>query len=93
MTADRPRTPFDGLWDDIVRGWMLVDDHDELTDRIEALAQLMNKAGMGLADLDELQAATIKLMVQTQVARSIRDGWFEPYIFAELKVEGTDDKG
>jgi site-specific recombinase XerC len=91
--TERPRTPFDDRWDEIVSGWMLVDDHDELTDRIEALAKLMNEAGMHLADLSELQAATVKMMVEVQVARSVRDGWFEPYIFAELKVEAPNGEG
>ena len=80
------RTPFDDRWDDIVRGWMLVDDHDELTDRIERLGQLMSRAGVRLEELDELQRKTIELMIQTQVARAIRDGAFGDSVRAEFEA-------
>ncbi len=73
------RTPFDEKWDDIVRGWMLVDDQDELTERIEALGDLMKRAALKLEDLDDLQRETVKMMIQVQVARGIRDGDFLPY--------------
>lgn len=77
------RTPFAELWDGIVSGWMLVDDHDQLTERIEKLGDLMKRAGVRLEDLDEVQRSTVELMIQTQVSRAVRDGHFGPEL-AEL---------
>lgn len=69
-------TPFDAAFNEIVSGWMLVDDFDELTDRIEKLGDLVKRGG-GLALCSDLQRATIHMMIQTQVAKGIRQGDFE----------------
>jgi hypothetical protein len=49
---------------EIVDGWSLTEDFDDLTDRLE-------------------RAATVRLMIQSQVAQGIRRGDFEPYIPAD----------
>lgn len=72
------KTPFDEQWDDIVRGWMLVDDWDDLTDRIERLAELMGRAKMAVADLDDLKAATVKMMIDKQISEGLARGDFAP---------------
>jgi hypothetical protein len=61
---------------DIVSGWMLVDDFDALTDRIESAAEWTERNG----PLTDDEAATIRMMIETQVAMSIKRGDFEPYI-------------
>lgn len=63
----------------IVDGWSLVDDFDDLTDRIERAAAWIDANGPPLEDED----ATIRLMVQSQIAQGIRRGDFEPYIPAD----------
>jgi len=60
----------------IVDGWSLVDDFDDLTDRIERSAKWAEANGPLLED----EQATARLMIQTQVAVGIRRGDFEPYI-------------
>lgn len=60
----------------IVDGWSLVDDFDDLFDRIEQSSQWMDVNG----PLLEEEAATVRLMIQSQVALGIRRGDFEPYI-------------
>jgi hypothetical protein len=52
----------------IASGWMLIDDFDDLTDRIERLAE-WTKANEPLQD-DE--AATVKFMIECQIARGLR---------------------
>jgi hypothetical protein len=63
---------------EIVAGWMLVDDFDDLTDRIERSAEWAKANGPLLPD----EVATVKMMIETQVAKAIRRGDFEPYIGA-----------
>jgi hypothetical protein len=67
---------------EIVSGWMLVDGFDELTDRIERSAKWAEANGPLLAD----EAATVRLMIQSQIARGIRRGDFEPFIPADTDV-------
>jgi hypothetical protein len=61
---------------DIVSGWMLIDDFDDLTDRIE-------RAGEWAAvnrPLTEDESATVAPMIESQIARAVRRGDFEPFI-------------
>lgn len=57
---------------EIVSGWMLVDDFDDLTDRIERSAEWAKENGPLLPD----EAATVKFMIESQVARGISRGDF-----------------
>lgn len=61
---------------DIVSGWMLIDDFDDLTRRIEEASEWTKTNG----PLEPDEQATIGLMIQAQVARGIRRGDFEPHI-------------
>lgn len=61
---------------DIVSGWTLVDDFGELTDRIERAAEWAKANG----PLEPDEEATATLMIESQIARGIRRGDFEPYI-------------
>lgn len=60
----------------IVAGWSLVDDFDDLTDRIERSAKWAKANGPLLED----EHATVRLMIECQVAQGIRRGDFEPFI-------------
>jgi hypothetical protein len=64
---------------EIVDGWSLVDDFDDLTERIERSAKWTAANGPLLAD----EAATVRLMIECQVAMGIRRGDFEPFIPAD----------
>lgn len=66
----------DRAFAEIADGWMLVDDFDELTERIEQLGQLAANAG-GIEWFSEAQRATVKLMIQVQIQRGIALGDFE----------------
>jgi len=57
---------------DIASGWMLVDDFDDLTDRIERLAEWTVANGPLQAD----ESATVKMMIESQIARGIERGDF-----------------
>lgn len=61
-------------FDEIVNGWMLVHDFDTLTERIELIVDWL-KAWNGPLLSDEL--ATVKLMIQTQIAWGIEAGHFD----------------
>jgi hypothetical protein len=50
---------------EIVTGWMLVDDFDDLTDRIERAAEWTKENGPLAPD----EEATVKMMIETQVAK------------------------
>jgi hypothetical protein len=63
----------------IVDGWSLVDDFDDLLDRIERSSKWMDVNGPLLED----EASTLRLMIQGQIAMRIRRGDFEPYIPAD----------
>jgi hypothetical protein len=61
---------------DITAGWTVIDDFDALTDRIERAAEWTRDNGPLRPD----EAATVKLMIEAQIAKGIRCGDFEPYI-------------
>ena len=61
---------------DITVGWTLIDDFDELTDRIERAAEWTKENGPLRPD----EEATVRMMIETQIAKGIRRGDFEPYI-------------
>jgi hypothetical protein len=61
---------------DIVAGWMMVDDFEDLTDRIERAAEWAAANGPLTGD----ESATVALMIKSQIARAIRRGDFEPFI-------------
>lgn len=65
---------FNAKWDDIVTGWLLITDFHDVTDRIERLAALMKHCGLKLDDLGELQRATVKMMIERQIAIGIAEG-------------------
>jgi hypothetical protein len=71
---------------EISEGWMLIDDFDDLTDRIERLAEWAKAAAPLLPD----ETATIQMMIESQIARGIRRGDFEPYISGETREEPSD---
>lgn len=50
---------------EIVNGWMLIDDFDDLTDRIERIAAWTKTNGPLLPD----EQATIAFMIECQIAR------------------------
>jgi hypothetical protein len=50
---------------EITSGWMLIDDFDDLTDRIERAAEWTKQNG----PLEPDEAATVKLMIEAQIAR------------------------
>jgi hypothetical protein len=66
----------DDLWrdgfSDIAAGWMMIDDFDDLTERIERLAEWTKANG----PLRPVEAATVKFMIESQIARGIRRGHF-----------------
>ena len=57
---------------EISSGWMLIDDFDDLTDRIERLA-VWTAAN---EPLQPDESATIELMIKSQIARGIERGDF-----------------
>lgn len=64
---------------EIVSGWTLIDDFDDLSDRIERSAAWAKANG----PLEPDEQATVELLIQTQVCRGIARGDFEPLIPAE----------
>lgn len=60
----------------IADGWMLVDDFDELTDRIERLGEWAKQQGGLTAD----EESTVRLMIEAQIAKGIARGDFEPFV-------------
>ncbi len=65
---------------DIVSGWMLISGMEDITDRIERVAKWMEAGNAPLLPDEE---ATMKLMIECQIARGIRRGDFEPYLHYE----------
>lgn len=63
----------------IADGWMLVDDFDELTDRIERLAVWTGQNKPLTPD----EESTVQLMIESQVAKGVARGDFEPFIPAK----------
>lgn len=55
---------------EIVSGWMLRDDLGDLTDRIERAAKWTVENG----PLWPAEEATIKLMIESQIARALQEG-------------------
>ena len=72
---------------EIVSGWMLVDDFDDLTGRIERTAEFTRQHGPLEADEEQ----TVAMMVQSQIARGIRRGDFEPYLSQGDNEDEEDD--
>lgn len=54
---------------DIVSGWMLIDDFDDLTDRIERSAEWTKVNG----PLEPDEQATAEFMIKAQIARGMPD--------------------
>lgn len=52
---------------EIADGWMLVDDRDDLTNRIERLAEWTKMN----APLTEDEHVTVKFMIESQIARAM----------------------
>jgi len=52
---------------EIVSGWMLIDGTDDLTDRIERVAEWTEANG----PLEPDEEATIALMIEAQIAREL----------------------
>lgn len=61
---------------EIVSGWMTVFSFGDLSERIERAAEWTKANGPLQAD----EQATITLMIETQVARGVARGDFEPFI-------------
>lgn len=55
---------------EITSGWMLVDDQRDLADRIE---RLIGWASDGHSPLEPDELATIKFMMESLIARELRD--------------------
>jgi len=68
-------------FEEIVSGWMLIDGMEDITDRIERAAKWTEQNG----PLLPAEEATITMMIQSQLARGIQRGDFEPYISAAHK--------
>jgi len=64
---------------EIVSGWTLIDDFDDLTDRIERSAVWAKEN----SPLQPDEQATAAMMIETQIMRGIHRGDFEPYISAD----------
>lgn len=60
---------------EIVSGWMLISGMEDVTDRIERVAEWAKTNG----PLEPREEATVKLMIECQIARGIERGDFEPY--------------
>ena len=89
------RVKFDEDFRELVAGWMLVDDFDELTDRIDAVSALMKREGIKLEDLDDLQRPTVRMMIESLVARGVKNGDFSDCGFpagTDYRI-GADGKG
>jgi hypothetical protein len=61
---------------EISSGWMLIDDFDDLAERIERLGEW----AQANAPLTCAERAAIGLMIKSQIARGIVRGDFEPFI-------------
>ncbi len=61
---------------EIVDGWMLVDDFDALTERIELAGIWAKRHGPLLPD----EESTVRLMIESQIAKGIARGDFEPFV-------------
>jgi hypothetical protein len=64
---------------EIISGWMLTDDVEGVGEYIEAGAAWARENG----PLEPDEQATVRMMIQCQVARGIRRGDFEPFIPAD----------
>lgn len=61
---------------EIVSGWTLIGGMEDITDRIERVAEWAKANG----PLEPREEATVRLMIECQVARGVARGDFEPYI-------------
>lgn len=57
----------------IISGWTLIDGMDDITDRIENAAEWTTANG----PLEPDEEATIKLMIECQIARGLERGDFD----------------
>lgn len=64
---------------DIVSGWTLIDDFDDLSDRITRAARWTDANG----PLQQDELATVQMMIEAHVVRGIARGDFEPFIPAD----------
>jgi wyosine [tRNA(Phe)-imidazoG37] synthetase (radical SAM superfamily) len=71
---------------EIVAGWMLIDDFNDLTDRLERLAELIESIG-GIDKLSIDEHATVRIMIESQIARGVARGDFEPFISGDDENE------
>jgi hypothetical protein len=60
---------------EVVSGWTLIKDVDVLGEYIEAAATWAKENG----PLENDEAATVKYMIECQIAQGIERGDFEPY--------------
>lgn len=61
---------------EIVAGWTLISGIEDISDRIERVAAWAKENG----PLMPREEATVKLMIECQIARGIARGDFEPFI-------------
>ena len=61
---------------EIVSGWTLISGMADITERIERAAKWTEANG----PLEQDEEATIKLMIESQIARGVAQGDFEPYL-------------
>lgn len=73
-----------------IAGWALIDDLNAIGDFIEASARFVEQNGGELA-MEPDERAAVQMMIQTQVAKAIRAGHFEPYIPADLDDRAIRD--
>jgi len=59
-------------FEEIVSGWMLISGMEDLTDRIERSAKWVKENG----PLEPDEEATVKLMIQAQIASGVERGDF-----------------
>jgi hypothetical protein len=74
-----PMTTMRDSFREITSGWMLIDDFDDLTERIERVGEWLNDNAPLLPD----EEATVGMMIESQVARGIARGAFRPFIHGE----------
>lgn len=58
---------------EIADGWALIDDFDDLTDRIERIGKFADANG---GELWPYERDTVALMIKTQIAKGIKRGDF-----------------
>lgn len=77
-------------FDAIVSGWMLVDDVEAIGDKIDEAAAWTKLNGPLLPD----EEATVKMMIECQIAKGIERGDFEPFIYVGRRRDDDEqDEG